>query len=73
MAKTKAADPTVTPPETTEQKPVRSPEELRRSLEECTKRLREVKGMKKSMAKDYNDQIKGIEEEISDILSQLEG
>jgi len=55
-----------------EKKVVRTPDELRRSLEQCEKRLRELKATRKSMAKDYNEQISDVEVEIGEILSQLE-
>ena len=36
------------------------------------KHLLEVKAMKKSMAKDYRDQIKDIEGEIKDLMAEIE-
>jgi len=36
------------------------------------KQLLEVKAMKKSMAKDYRDQIKDIEGEIKDLMADIE-
>lgn len=35
-------------------------------------RLNEVKAMKKSMLKDYSDQIKELEAEIKDVVNELE-
>ena len=60
-------------PEAQETKAVRTPEELRQALEECTKRVRALRDLKKATAKDYNDQIQEIEVEIGNILSELEG
>lgn len=51
--------------------PQRSPEELRMALQECTKRQIALKDLKKATAKDYADQIKEIDHEITDILAQL--
>ena len=59
--------------EDVEKKPVRSPEELRQSLELCEKRRRTLKGDKKASVKDYNEQLADVEAEIGDILTQLEG
>jgi arylsulfatase A-like enzyme len=53
--------------------PQRSPEELRLALEECEKRIRSLKEQKKATSKDYNDQIKELDEEIGSILEQLGG
>ena len=55
----------------TDTKPQRSPEELRRALQTCEVQLREVKTTKKSVVSGYNDSIKDIESEISEILDQL--
>jgi ribosomal protein L29 len=52
--------------------PQRSPEELRMALQECTKRQIALREQKKAVAKDYADQIKEIDHEIADILSQLD-
>lgn len=41
-------------------------------LFDLEKRLKEVEGMKKSMAKDYRDQIKDIKDEISETMLELE-
>ena len=52
--------------------PQRSPEELREALVNCERRLAEVKRTKKSVTKDYADQIKDIDTEIAGILEQLQ-
>jgi predicted nucleic acid-binding Zn-ribbon protein len=49
----------------------RDPEELRKALEECEVRVRELKEQKKALNKTYSDQIKDIDEEIGGILEQL--
>ena len=51
--------------------PQRCPEELRMALQVCTKRQIALKDLKKATAKDYGDQIKEIDHEITDILAQL--
>jgi len=51
--------------------PQRSPEELRMALQECTKRQIALKELKKAVTKDYAEQIKEIDHEITDILAQL--
>ena len=58
--------------DTLNEKPQRSPEELKQALVDCERRLAEVKRTKKSVVKDYADQIKEIETEIAGILEQLQ-
>lgn len=49
----------------------RTDDALRKELENLQRRLNDVKLMKKSVTKDYNDQIKEIENDIAGILAQL--
>jgi hypothetical protein len=43
------------------------------NLLELEKRLNSVQAMKKSMMKDYNDQIKDIKSEIKEVVEELGG
>lgn len=54
-----------------EAKPQRTPDELRQALQNCEVRRREVKSIRKSITKDYNEQLKDIDDEITGILDQL--
>ena len=49
-----------------------SREELLDKLFRLEKHRSEVDGMKKSMAKDYRDQLKGIKDEIKEVMEELE-
>ena len=48
-------------------------EEMRAKLEALLRQEQEVDGMRKSMSKDYREQIKGIRGEIKDLLKELDG
>ena len=50
----------------------RTTEELRKLLHDAEIRLRDKKADKKSAMKCYNEDIKGYEDEIGDLLAQLE-
>lgn len=50
----------------------KTPEELRKLLQDAEVRLRDKKADKKSAMKCYTEDVDAIEEEIGDILTQLE-
>jgi len=52
-------------------KPQRTNEELKESLVVCTARRAQLKMAKKSMDKQYNEDIADTEEEIAGIMEQL--
>ena len=54
-------------------RPQRSPDELRRALEECTREVKRLKAVKKSRDEDHNGLVKEQELEIASILDQLRG
>ena len=51
--------------------PQRTPEELRRSLENIDRQLIEVEADKKAAAKGYNERIKDLKAERDAIIEQL--
>lgn len=57
--------------EAADQKPQRSPEELRVALEQCLRRKDEIKASKKRQVKDHNDQLAEVDSEIDGLLQQL--
>lgn len=52
-------------------KPQRTPDELRKALEECTREKLRLQAAKKSVTEDYNGQIKEQDLEINSIMQQL--
>lgn len=54
-------------------KPQRSPDELRRALEESARQQKALKAAKKSADDDFNGRIKELDLEIASILDQLKG
>lgn len=54
-------------------KPQRTPEELRMSLENIDRQLIEVENEKKASNKAYNERIKDLKAERDAIIEQLEG
>lgn len=54
-----------------DQKPQRSPAELREALEQCLRRKDEIKASKKRQVKDHNDQLADVDAEIEGLLQQL--
>ena len=53
-------------------KPQRTPEELRMSLENIDRQLIEVEAEKKAAAKAYNERLKDLKAERDAIIEQLE-
>jgi predicted nucleic acid-binding Zn-ribbon protein len=47
-------------------------DELKDKLVRLEVQLQDVTGMKKSMAKDYNDQLKDIKREIKEVVEELD-
>lgn len=54
-------------------KPQRTPDELRRSLENIDRQIIEVEADKKAAAKQYNERLKDLKAERDAIIEQLEG
>lgn len=54
-------------------KPQRTPDELRRSLEHIDRQIIEVEAEKKAAAKNYNERLKDLKSERDAIIEQLEG
>lgn len=52
-------------------KPQRTPDELRRGLEDTNRRLLALKREKKSVMADYNERIKDLETELESLDTQL--
>ena len=53
-------------------KPQRTPDELRRSLENVDRQIIEVEDDKKAAAKQYNERLKDLKAERDAIIEQLE-
>ena len=53
-------------------KPQRTPDELRRSLENIDRQIIEVEADKKASAKEYNERLKDLKAERDAIIEQLE-
>ena len=53
-------------------KPQRTPDELRRSLENIDRQIIEVEALKKESAKGYNERLKDLKAERDAIIEQLE-
>jgi len=53
-------------------KPQRTPDELRRSLENVDRQIIEVEADKKASAKEYNERLKDLKAERDAIIEQLE-
>lgn len=52
-------------------KPQRTPDELRRALENVDRQMIEVEVMKKAVVKDYNERLKDLKSERDAIIEQL--
>lgn len=53
-------------------KPQRTPDELRRALENVDRQIIEVEAEKKASAKNYNERLKDLKSERDAIVEQLE-